>query len=167
MGTLLTLLAVMINGALGIYLLRTGKKRRSLILVANGKHVLTDCWTSLGVLVGLSLALLTDWLPWDPIAAIVVGINILVSGIGLIRQSAGGLMDVADPDVHRRIVELLERETQPHGVEFHDVRHRDLGGAYWVEVHLLFPETTPIGSAIASPPPSNTAWRRNSNPKPT
>ena len=79
------------------------------------------------LIIVLVLALLTGWLPWDPIAAIVVATNILVSGISLIRQSIGGLMDTADPESHQQIVELLERETKKHRVAYHDVRHRDLG----------------------------------------
>ena len=147
LGTILTVLAMVINGVLGWYLIWTGKRRKSIILTANGKHVLTDCWTSLGVIIGLCLALLTGWLPWDPIAAIIVATNILVSGIGLIRQSIGGLMDIADPQIHQQIVELLDRETATHGVAYHGLRHRDLGDAYWVEIHLLFPQSTPIATA--------------------
>ncbi len=146
-GTSLTVLAMLINGALGGYLIWVGKRRNSIILSANGKHVLTDCWTSLGVIAGLCLALLTGWLPWDPIAAIAVALNILWSGFGLMRQSVSGLMDVADPQIHRQLVDLLERETRTHGVTYHNLRHRSLGDAYWVEVHLLFPQAMPIGQA--------------------
>jgi cation diffusion facilitator family transporter len=147
LGTFLTVLAMIINGALGAYLVWIGRKRKSIILTANGKHVLTDCWTSLGVIAGLCLALVTDWLPWDPIAAIAVATNILFSGIKLIRQSIGGLMDVADPKSHQQIIDLLERETTRRGVRFHHVRHRSLGDTYWVEVHLLFAGSTPLGEA--------------------
>ena len=107
----MTVVASIINGCLGAYLVWTGKRRNSIILLANGKHVLTDCWTSLGVIVGLSLVLITGWLPWDPIAAIVVSLNILVSGVNLMRESVGGLMDIADPAIHKRIVDLLDQET--------------------------------------------------------
>lgn len=147
LGTSLTVVAVLINGALGVYLLWIGKRYGSLILKANGKHVLTDCWTSLGVVVGLVLALWTGWLPWDPIAAILVALNILYSGISLIRESVRGLMDVADPEIHGKIVALLDDEVKRHGIQYHDVRHRDLGSKYWVEVHLLFPESTTIREA--------------------
>lgn len=147
LGTSLTVLAAVINGSLGAYLVWTGRRHNSIILLANGKHVLTDCWTSLGVIVGLSLVLLTGWLPWDPIAAIVVSLNILVSGLGLMRESIGGLMDIADPVLHKRIVDLLERETALRKIGYHDLRHRNLGNVYWVEVHLLFPECVPIGDA--------------------
>jgi cation diffusion facilitator family transporter len=101
--------------------------------------VLTDCWTSLGVLVGLGLTLVTHWLPWDPITGLLVASNILFSGIGLIRTSASGLMDRADEEVQRRLVEILDRETVARGVGYHDLRHRSVGDATWVELHLLFP----------------------------
>lgn len=147
LGTSLTVLAMMINGALGAYLIWTGKRRKSVILEANGKHVLTDFWTSLGAVCGLSLALLTGYLAWDPIAAIVVALNILWSGIGLMRQSISGLMDVADPQLHPQIVELLDRQTHSHGITYHNLRHRHMGDAYWIEVHLLFPGSMPIREA--------------------
>lgn len=146
-GTGLTALAAAVNGALGWFLLRTGRKHRSLILEANGKHVLTDCWTSIGVIVALVLTLLTDWLPWDPIVAILIALNILRSGIGLVREGVLGLMDTAEPDIQAQLEEILERETSQHGIEYHDLRHRNVGIAHWIEVHLLFPQEVPIGEA--------------------
>jgi divalent metal cation (Fe/Co/Zn/Cd) transporter len=121
-GTALTAAAMLINAALGLYLVRTGRARGSLILVANGKHVLTDCWTSLGVIAGLA-------------------------GVGLIRQGVGGLMDVADPSVRERILETLERETRRHAIAFHFMRHRHLGDVHWIDVHLLFPGETLVREA--------------------
>ena len=146
-GAALTAAAMGINALLGAYLIRTGRRCGSLILVANGKHVLTDSWTSLGVIVGLSLALATGWLPWDPIAALAVAANIAVSGVGLIRQSVGGLMDVAEEGVRERILETLERETRHHAIAFHGLRHRNLGDLHWIDVHLLFPGSTSIHEA--------------------
>jgi cation diffusion facilitator family transporter len=146
-GTSLTVLATLINGVLGAYLLATGRRRRSLILVANGKHVLIDCWTSLGVIAGLVLTLLTGWSAWDPIAALAVAGNIVFSGIGLIRESVRGLMDVADPEIDRQLTEVLDSQARRHGIEYHDLRHRNLGALYWVEVHLLFPQSWTIGEA--------------------
>ena len=139
MGTLLTAAAMLINGGLGAYLIWIGRRKKSIILEANGKHVLTDCWTSLGVLVGLGLTILTGWLPWDPIFGIIMALNILFSGVGLTRTSFAGLMDTAEPSTHRRLVEILDRETARHGVTYHNLRHRNVGDAHWVEVHLLFP----------------------------
>lgn len=146
-GTLLTAAATGINGVLGAYLVRTGRREHSLILVANGKHVLTDCWTSGAVLVGLGLTQATGWLPWDPICAVVVAMNILVSGIGLVRSAYAGLMDTADPAVQNQLKEVLDRECHLHGISHHRLRHRNLGNSHWVEVHLLFPAGMSLGQA--------------------
>jgi cation diffusion facilitator family transporter len=137
-GTVLVLVAGLINGGLGWYLVRVGKKRGSLILEANGKHVLTDCWTSLGVIVGLTLTLLTGWLPFDPIFAIFVALNILWTGGNLIRKSVGGLMDEVDAETEARILRVLREATEEAGIQFHGLRHRNAGTRIWVEFHLLF-----------------------------
>ena len=146
-GTILVLVAGLINGALGGYLVWAGKKRGSLILEANGKHVLTDCWTSLGVIIGLSLTLLTGWLYFDPIFAIFVALNILWTGGNLIRRSIGGLMDEVDSRTQERILAVLSEMCKASDVQFHGLRHRNAGNTIWVEVHLLFPEATPLKSA--------------------
>ena len=146
-GSLLTAAATLINGALGGYLIWLGRRKRSLILEANGKHVLTDCWTSAAVLVGLGLTLTTKWLPWDPICGILMAINILLSGGGLVRSALAGLMDQADPHAHRQLVEILKRETAKYGIAYHALRHRNVGDAHWVELHFLFPHGTPLGEA--------------------
>ncbi len=139
-GTALTAVAAAINGGLGAYLLWLGRRKNSLILQANGKHVLTDCWTSIAVLVGLALVLITKWLPFDPICGMAMAGNILWSGAGLMKSAFVGLMDEADPEVHAKLTAMLDRETQQRGMGYHQLRHRNLGDANWVEVHLLFPE---------------------------
>jgi cation diffusion facilitator family transporter len=146
-GTGLTLLAFIINGFLGFYLIKTGRKKNSLILEANGKHVLTDSYTSFGVLIGLGLTFITDWLFWDPVFAILIAINILYSGAGLMRKSFLGLMDSADPEIQSRIMEVLNKESERYNIRFHNVLHRDLGSKYRIELHLLFPDQTPIAEA--------------------
>jgi cation diffusion facilitator family transporter len=146
-GTMLIVLAAVINGALGGYLLWVGKKKRSLILEANGKHVLTDCWTSAGVIVGLCLAMLTGWLQFDPIVAILAGLNILWSGGKLMRQSIGGLMDEVDPETGAQIKRLLDQMTAELGIQYHGLRHRNAGNTMWVEFHLLFAKGVPLDSA--------------------
>ena len=146
-GSLLTAAATLINGGLGGYLVWLGRRKKSLILEANGKHVLTDCWTSAAVLVGLALTFFTKWLPWDPICGIIMAINILVSGGGLIRSAMGGLMDRADPEAHRQLIQMLQRETTQRGVTYHALRHRSVGDANWVELHFVFPEGTALAEA--------------------
>jgi len=148
-GTGLTFLASLINGGLGLYLVAIGRKKHSLILEANGKHVLTDCWTSLGVVVGLSLAMITGWLVLDPIIAILVAINILWTGGQLIRQSIGGLMDEVDPETEARIKSLLDPITHTQGIEYHSLRHRNTGSTLWMELHLLFPKGILLENAHA------------------
>lgn len=146
-GTALTAAAAVINGGLGGYLVWLGRRKNSLILEANGKHVLTDCWTSLAVLVGLALVMMTKWLPFDPICGILMACNILWSGAGLMKSAFVGLMDKADPAAQAKLTEILGRETRQRGLSYHQLRHRNLGDAHWVEVHLLFPEDVPLAHA--------------------
>jgi cation diffusion facilitator family transporter len=139
--------ATLINAGLGSYLVWQGKRSHSIILVANGKHVLTDSWTSLGVIVGLVLVLMTGWKPFDPILAIAVALNILWSGGSLIRQSVGGLMDEQNPQFGPRLQEIAREETITRGLEFHELRTRFSGASAWLEVHLLFHRHTSIEDA--------------------
>ena len=146
-GAIFTAAAAIINGGLGWYLVRQGRKYHSIVLESNGKHVLTDSWTSLGVIIGLVLTMLTGWLPFDPILAILVATNILVTGGSLIRRSIGGLMDEADPKVDIILQTLLMRETEKRGIAFHHLRHRNAGNKLLIEFHLLFKENVPIVKA--------------------
>ncbi|MCB1092112.1 MAG: cation transporter [Verrucomicrobiae bacterium] len=146
-GTALTAIAVAINGALGWYLIRLGKKQNSLILVANGNHVLTDAWTSIGVLAGLGLTWATGWMGFDPICAILVALNILWSGVRLMWESASGLMDRADPEVNTALSSRLDRATSALGITWHQMRHRNLGDGHWVDVHLVFDDHTTVRDA--------------------
>lgn len=143
----LTALAALINAALGWYLVFTGRKNKSIILEANGQHVLTDSWTSLGVVAGLLLARLTGWLVLDPICAILVALNIVYSGAVLIKRSVGGLMDTADPEIQAKLTALLDRECAARGITYHDLRQHFNGFAYEVDVHLIFPDAMPIRQA--------------------
>lgn len=146
-GLLFVALATVVNGALGWYLVRQGKKYHSIVLQANGKHVLTDGWTSLGVIAALILTQWTGWLPFDPILAIIVAINILWTGGKLMRHSIGGLMDEADPKIDTTIRNVLQRETEKYGIQFHGLRHRNAGNQLLIEFHLLFHEHVPISLA--------------------
>ena len=127
--------------------IRQGKKYHSIVLEANGKHVLTDSWTSLGVIVALLLTLWTGWLPFDPIIAILVAINILWSGSKIVRRSVGGLMDEADPNVNKKLREILQKATKEYDIRFHRLRHRNAGNKLVIEFHLLFHKDIPISKA--------------------
>jgi len=146
-GTLLIVGASIINGGLGWYLVRTGRRAGSLILEANGKHVLTDCYTSIGVVAGLCLVLLTGWKSFDPIVAILVAANILWSGGELMRRSVRGLMDYSDPHVAAVLREKLDALCAELGLQYHGVRFRGTGQRLLVELHLLFPYTMSLGEA--------------------
>jgi len=140
-GTYFTLAASIINLFLGLFILRKGKKTNSLILVANGKHVLTDSWTSFGVVAGLFLTWITGWLPFDPIVAILAAMNILWSGGKLIRQSAGGLMDEGNEKIANLIKEILNEKIKEKQLAYHELRYRESGNIVWIEFHLLFPQS--------------------------
>ena len=117
----------MLNAGLGWYLLRVGKPSHSLILEADGKHVLTDCYTSFGVVAGLGLVLLTGWKPFDPLIAIAVAANILWSGGRMAWRSAVRLLDDSDPETGKSIREKLDLICNQIGVQYHGVRYRTTG----------------------------------------
>jgi cation diffusion facilitator family transporter len=146
-GVGIILLASVVNLALGLFLVRTGRKTGSLILVANGQHVLTDSWTSFGVVAGLGLALLTGWYILDPIVALIVAINIVWTGFKLVRQSVAGLMDASDPELDATVRLTLDAETASRSLRYHEMRARKSGSAVWVEFHLLFPPATTLEAA--------------------
>ncbi|WP_336671525.1 cation diffusion facilitator family transporter [Tsukamurella sp. USMM236] len=138
-GLAISVLATAINGAVGLYLLRVGRAHRSLALQADGKHLLTDVWTTVGVIAGVLLVALTGWLPLDPLIAIAVAVNILVVGVRLVLGSGAGLMDAAMPDEDRaRLDEVLDRH-RSDGIEFHDVRTRESGHERFAQMHMLVP----------------------------
>ena len=146
-GTLLLLAAGILNGGLGWYLLRIGKPTHSVILEADGKHVLTDSLTSFGVVAGLGLVMITGWKPFDPLIAIAVAANILWSGGRLAWRSAVGLLDYSDPETGKQIRAKLDAICGELGLHYHGVRFRTTGYRHIIEVHLLFPHATPVGEA--------------------
>jgi cation diffusion facilitator family transporter len=146
-GVLLIVAAGALNALLGWYLLRMGKRHHSLILEADGKHVLTDSWTSFGVVAGLGLVMWTGWKPFDPLVAYGVAANILWTGGRLLWRSMKGLLDYSDPKVGRQIRARLDTLCQELGIEYHGVRFRATGYRQMIEVHLLFPDSMTLGTA--------------------
>jgi len=139
-----------INLALGQYLIRTGRRTNSRVLVSNGQHVMTDMWTSLGVIVGVGLVWLTDiwWL--DPVVGLLVAGNILWTATGLLRRSVYGLLDEADPESTKALLDELGTAVEEDLIAaFHQVRHRRSGDQVWIEYHLMFPGDMPIHEAHA------------------
>ncbi|MFZ0454370.1 MAG: cation diffusion facilitator family transporter [Ignavibacteriaceae bacterium] len=160
-GTYFTFAASVINLFLGSFLVWKGKKTNSIILIANGKHVLTDSWTSFGVVAGLLLTLLTGWLPFDPLVAMAAAINILWSGGKLVRKSIGGLMDEGNKTLAKTIRDVLDKETKIKSLEYHQLRFRESGNVIWIEFHLLFPKGTLLEDAHKDATELETAVKRS------
>ncbi len=137
-----------VNGLLGLYLVRTGRRHNSLVLVSNGQHVLTDMWTSLGVVVGVGLVWLTEIAWLDPLIAIAVALNILWTAFRLIVRSVEGLMEkAARPDTLRILAELSRAAQEGVISAYHQLRHRRVNDQRWIEYHLLFPTHLSITEA--------------------
>lgn len=147
-GLLITGLLALINLALGTMLVWVGKRRNALILVSNGKHVLTDMWTSAGVVLGVGLVWFTDILWLDPVVAIAVGINILLTALGLMRRSFRGLLDSADPEKTSVLLRTLNDAVESGEVSsFHQLRHRQSNDHLFVELHIMLPKDVTIKEA--------------------
>jgi cation diffusion facilitator family transporter len=148
-GLLVNLAAGVINAAWSFILIRTGRQRRAMALVADGKHLATDVITSAGVLAGVTLAWLTGWSILDPLLAVLVGLNVLWSGWSLVRQSVGGLMDEAvPPDILDRIRGVISKSAAG-ALEAHDLRTRQAGRATFIDFHLVVPGTMTVSEAHA------------------
>jgi cation diffusion facilitator family transporter len=146
-GVLVIAVAGAINLALGLYLIRTGKATNSLVLVADGKHVLTDSYTSIGVLIGLILVRFTHVVLLDPIFAIAVAINILWTGYALMRESVQGLMNTADFEMVERTVNVLNNSRTPEMIDVHRLRAWRAGEKRFVDFHLTLPYYMPMEEA--------------------
>jgi cation diffusion facilitator family transporter len=131
--------AGIVNLGLGYYLIRTGKNTNSLTLVADGKHVLTDAITSIGVIVGIILVIITDYVLLDPILAIIVAVNILFTGYKLIRESIGGLMLETNPQILKKISEKLISIKKDYWIDIHELRYWQSGDRTFIDFHLILP----------------------------
>lgn len=138
-GTLIITIASIVNLLLGLFLVRKGKKTNSLILVADGKHVLTDSFTSFGVVFGLILVLITGIKVIDPIVAIFVAANILFTGYKLVRESIGGLMHETDKEMLSMIVERLKSIRKDYWIDIHHLRFWKSGERVFIDFHLILP----------------------------
>lgn len=140
-GAFIIFLASIGNLILGIYLIRTGKKTKSLVLVADGKHVLTDSYTSIGAFLALILVLLTGIELFDPAIAILLALNILWTGKKLIRESVGGLMNETSDNVIAEIASVFQKEriNYPNWIDIHRLRYWKSGDKYIVDFHLTVP----------------------------
>jgi cation diffusion facilitator family transporter len=138
-GLALAMLASLINFGVAYVLLHAGKRYQSITLEADARHLMTDVWTSVGVLLALGAVTLTRWQILDPLIAIGVAINIVWSGITLIRRSVLGLMDTSIPASDQaKVTEILDRQSKG-GVQYHDLRTRQSGANQFITFHVLVP----------------------------
>lgn len=138
-GLVVSVVASLINLLTAKILLTVGRKHRSLTLEADAHHLMTDVWTSVGVIIGVAAVAATGWLWLDPVLAIIVALNIVWTGWKLLQRSASGLMDIALPaEEQAMLVTILERY-KAQGIDYHALRTRESGARRFVEVHLLVP----------------------------
>jgi cation diffusion facilitator family transporter len=140
LGVGLTAAAGTVNAALGWYLISTGRRTRSITLVADGEHVLSDFKTSVGVVVGLVLVRLTGHAWFDPVAALLVGLNLAWTGLRLVRYAAGGLLDEEDTGLLTRVVAACEAERRPGIIRIHRLRAIRSGRETHADAHVIVPE---------------------------
>ena len=149
LGIALSVVGSALNGALAWAMFRKAREHRSVALEADARHLVTDVWTSAGVVVALVAVQLTGWLWLDPAMAILVALNILREGTSLVRRSADGLMDQAlEPEVLHDIEEVLESFRHPT-IRFDHVSTRRAGQRRFVDLHMHMPASWTLGRAAA------------------
>ena len=138
-GVAVSVAAAALNLAVARTLIRAGREHRSLTLEADGQHLMTDVWTSAGVVAGVAAVAVTGWNVLDPLIALAVAANIVVTGIRLMRRSAGGLMDRALPPGEMAQVHAVLARHESRDVQFHALRTRQAGRRSFVSLHVLTP----------------------------
>ncbi len=139
LGLGMSVAASLVNLGVALLLLRVGRKQNSITLEADAQHLMTDVWTSVGVVVGVGAVALTGWQRLDPIVARVVAANIVWTGVGIVRRSISGLMDAALSTEEIASIHKALEPFRQSGVEFHALRTRRAGGSQFVTLHVLVP----------------------------
>ena len=137
LGVIVVSIAGIVNLLLGSYLVRRGKKTNSLTLIADGKHVLTDSYTSIGVIIGISLVIITGYQLLDPLFAIAIALN--VTGYKLMRRSVGGLMAETDKNILKKIVDEIISYKKEYWIDIHQLRFWQSGDKIFIDFHLILP----------------------------
>src|SRR5919112_2885453 len=138
-GLSITLVAAAINGIVALIILRAGRRLRSITLQADAQHLLTDVWTSLGVVLGIATVHVTGWLVLDPLIGLLVTANILWTGVRLLRDTAQGLLDRALPPEDRKVISRVLSCYEEKGIKFHALRTRASGPRRFISMHVLVP----------------------------
>ncbi len=139
LGLVVSIAASAVNFIVARILLREGSNRHSISLEADARHLMTDVWTSLGVISGVAIAGFTGWRFLDPLVAIAVALNIIWTGIQLVNRSVAGLMDAALPDFEQKLIQDVIEKYSGKGVTFHALRTRQAAARQFVSVHMLVP----------------------------
>lgn len=138
-GLAIFIVASLVNLGVALLLLRVGRRSSSITLEANAHHLLTDVWTSIGVVAGVGMVALTGWERLDPVVALVVAANIIWTGVRIVRRSIGGLMDTALLTEDRVAVRDVLSSYEQAGVRFHALRTRQAGARKFISLHVLVP----------------------------
>jgi cation diffusion facilitator family transporter len=139
LGLGVSVLASFVNLGVALVLLRAAKAHESITLKANAHHLLTDVWTSAGVLIGVGAVAVTGWQRLDPLVAMIVAANIVWSGVRIVRESVSGLMDTALPPEEQDLVCGILDTLRQDGIQYHDLRTRRSGPKRFVSLHVLVP----------------------------
>ena len=131
--------ATLINLLVGVTLVRAGRRHRSITVEADGRHLLTDVWTSVGVIAGVAVVALTGWERLDPLIALVVAANIVLTGVKLVGRSSSGLMDHALSPADQSALDATLQPYRRKGIVFHAIRNRQAGRRSFVSMHVLVP----------------------------
>jgi cation diffusion facilitator family transporter len=138
-GLLVSVVASLINLFAARELLKAGRAHNSITLEADAKHLMTDVWTSVGVIIGVGLVWLSGWLWLDPLIALIVAGNIVWTGWQLMSHSASGLMDAAIPEEQIAAIEAVLTKYREQGLDFHALRTRQAGRQAFISLHVLVP----------------------------
>ncbi len=138
-GLLVSVVASLINLFAARELMQAGRAYNSITLEADAKHLMTDVWTSVGVIIGVGLVWLSGWLWLDPLIALLVAVNIVWTGWHLLQRSTSGLMDEALPEAQIKSIELILEKYRTQGLDFHALRTRQAGRQAFITLHVLVP----------------------------
>jgi cation diffusion facilitator family transporter len=139
LGLSITLVAAALNGGVALVNLRAGRRLRSIALRTDAQHLLTDVWTTLGVVLGVALVQLTGWLVLDPLIGLLVAANIVRIGVRLLRDTASGLLDRALPPEDQEAISKVLSRYEEGGIRFHALRTRSSGQRRFISMHVLVP----------------------------
>jgi cation diffusion facilitator family transporter len=139
LGLVISVAASLINLAVALILMRAGRRYNSITLEADARHLMTDVWTTAGVLIGIALVQLTGWLRLDPIIALLVAVNIIFTGYRLLIRSGRGLLDTSIPPEELTSVKSILDSYNNQGVSYHALRSRQSAARKFMVVHLLVP----------------------------